>query len=311
MRLIIKVRKNCFSMEFIDFISIAETFTDKFWLQFLIGGLCFLIVFVFQAVALYTIAKREGYGKRWMAFVPILSTYYIGVCAQKNKIYKVDTRKFATVTAIVEGVAILGYLMYFIARSLVSEYIVYDYFYPENYPEMQILMGWDIVGNPSNLNWAKWIALYAYDYILVFFQLAYIILLVFLLTAFYKTYATRRNFMFTVFSVIFPIKGVLFYAVRNNKSVCYEDYVRAEQERQYRMRQQYYSQFNNQNPYNYGYHNQNNGPYDNPYANTNGYNKANQNGNQGNYGKASKPDDPFDEFGETKNSGDPFDELNN
>ncbi len=55
-------------MDFFEYASFAMNFTDTLWVQFLIGGLCFLIVFVFEAIALYTIARREGYKNKWMAY---------------------------------------------------------------------------------------------------------------------------------------------------------------------------------------------------------------------------------------------------
>ena len=82
-------------MDFFQFASYAELFvslsmnpdqtvTNRLWICLLVGGLCFLIVYIFQAVGLFTIAKREGYGNKWMAFVPFFNLYYIGVCAEKN-----------------------------------------------------------------------------------------------------------------------------------------------------------------------------------------------------------------------------------
>ena len=74
-------------MDFFEYANLALQFVDGglFWVPFLVGGLCFATVFVFEGVALYTIAKREGYKNKWMAFIPFFNTYYIGVCAQKNK----------------------------------------------------------------------------------------------------------------------------------------------------------------------------------------------------------------------------------
>ena len=74
-------------MDFFEYANIASLFTNTFWVQLLIGGLCFALVFVFQGIALYTIASRYGYKNKWMAFLPFFNTYYIGVCAQKNKFY--------------------------------------------------------------------------------------------------------------------------------------------------------------------------------------------------------------------------------
>ena len=46
-------------MDFFEYANMARMFANTIWVQFLVGGLCFAIVFVFQAVALFTIASRE------------------------------------------------------------------------------------------------------------------------------------------------------------------------------------------------------------------------------------------------------------
>ena len=74
-------------MDFFQFANYARMFVpfnmdpdgivaNRLWICLLVGGLCFLIVYVFQAVGLFTIARREGYAHKWMAFVPF-STYTI------------------------------------------------------------------------------------------------------------------------------------------------------------------------------------------------------------------------------------------
>ena len=98
-----------------------------------------------------------------------------------------------------------------------------------------------------------------------------------LLICFFQTYASRRYVLFALTSVLFPIMGILFFIVRNNKGVNYRDFIRAEQARQYQQYQQYQQNFN-QNPYNQNPYNRN--PYNNPPP---------SNGGSGS--------DPFDEFG--------------
>ena len=118
-----------------------------------------------------------------------------------------------------------------------------------------------------------------------------------LLICFFQTYACRRYVLFAITSVLFPIMGILFFIVRNNKAINYKEFLAAEQARQYQQYQQYRQQ-NYNNPYNQNYN-------QNPY-NRNPYNNPPQNSGSGT--------DPFDEFGGNSgnNSGntpqnDPFD----
>ena len=91
--------------------------TDKYWWVYILSiGLFFGVVFVLQAIALYTIASRAGYKLKWLAFIPVVSTYYIGVCAQKNKVFnKVDTRIIGLVAAILELLLLGGSAVYYSA----------------------------------------------------------------------------------------------------------------------------------------------------------------------------------------------------
>lgn len=291
-------------MDFFEYASIVQNFTnyDTRWVPYLVGGLCFAIVFIFSAVALYTIASREGYRHKWMAFIPFFNTYYIGVCGQKNKIFNLDAKKVAMVTAVLEALLVAGYVLYYASYEilLAGDYITIRM---EETVSGIPLATYD-VSAPEYLNWAAWCFLNLDTYILWWVQLIYLFLEVLVLSCFFQTFATRRYFLFTLTSVLFPVQGILFFTVRNNTGMNYRDYMRREQERQYRMYQQYNRQ--NNNPYNNPY-NQN--PYNqNPYS-QGGYNPPPQSDRS----TGTSDDDPFSEFGGGNDSGsngsggDPFD----
>ena len=132
----------------------------------------FAIVFVFQAVALFTIASREGYKNKWMAFVPFLNTYYIGVCAQKNKFYNVNTKTIGLIAAITEAVLVFLYIFALISGSLVDKYL-------EKVTETHWLFGeyetytLNIGAVPDNLQWAAWVYRYMSTYILSILDLVF------------------------------------------------------------------------------------------------------------------------------------------
>ena len=270
-------------MDFFKYASFASYFTNELWVKLLVGALCFAIVFVFQAVALFIISGREGYKYRFMAFIPFLSTYYIGVCAQKNRALRsVDTKIFALAAAILEAVLFIGFIVYYVAVELAApyEYVSNSYeLYGITYNEYMV----DIASMPANLVWAGWCSNFLYSYILRWFELVFLFLQIMVLAAFYQTYASRRYFLFTVTSVLFPVSGILFFILRNNKGMSYRDFMRKEQERQYRMYRQYQQQNFNQNPYNQNPYSQNTPP------------------------QSGTPDDPFAEFENQRKPSDPFD----
>lgn len=265
--------------------------TDKYWWVYILSiGLFFGVVFVLQAIALYTIASRAGYKLKWLAFVPVVSTYYIGVCAQKNKVFnKVDTRIIGLVAAILELLLLGGSAVYYSAVRCLAAAGCLDI----KFNEMTNFIDVSVVGVPDGLNWAVWCLEYLYDYILSWFNLVFMVAQVLLLSAFFQTYASRRYFVFTLVSVIVPVQGIIFFVIRNNKGLSYREFMRAEQERRYRTYQQYQQQ--NPNPYN-----------QNPYShNTNTGNPPYDDGQP----RQSPPEDPFSEFGGGSGStnSDPFD----
>ena len=272
-------------MDFFEYASVSATFVNKLWVQLLVGGICFAIVFGFEAVALFIIARREGYKNKWMAFIPFLNTYYIGVCAQKNKFHNIDAKTIGLVTAVFEFLLFVFYVLYYVACYLVRNYEVATETTTTILGMNYTTTEYTLENVPDNLLWAAWMYNYMYRYILRFVDLLFLLCEVCLLITFFQTYACRRYVLFTITSILFPIQGILFFVVRNNKGLNYKEFVRGEQARIYRMYQQQQQQNFNQNPYN-----------QNPYSRT-PYDNA------PNYGSGSAPEDPFGDLGGNSNTG--------
>ena len=285
-------------MDFFQFASYAELFVslsmngivaNRLWICLLVGGLCFLIVYIFQAVGLFTIAKREGYGNKWMAFVPFFNLYYIGVCAEKNKVYGMKARHFAIITAVLELLLVAGYIIYYVSAFSVWIHIKWTpmqnvntgetmYYYANGFKDSM----------PASLDWMGWVFSNLNDYILSWVELVFIVLKLLLLTAFFRTYSARQYVWFSVAGALLPLTGILIYVVRNNKGMSYTDYIRKVRERNYRMYQQQYGNQYNQNPYSGGY----NGGYDG------------QNGYYQGHSQGSSVPDPYDgEYGTSSQGG--------
>ncbi len=291
-------------MDFFEYASIAFQFvnTNTWYVPFIVGGICFLIVFVFQSAGLYVIAGHEGYKNRWMAFVPFLNTYYIGVCAQKNRTFKsVDTRYFALAAAILEALLFAGYTVLYVAQfKLLYAGCVEDVVVEGMYGIQNI--EYRLVNLTPDLYWAAWCFECLNKYILTWVDLAFLVLQVFILSAFFQTFAARRYFLFTITSVLFPVQGILIFILRNNKGMNYRDFIRKEQERQYKMYQQYARQNFESNPYNQNPYSR--GGYGgDPYGGEFGGQTSNV--GQNNQTGASSPDDPFSGLGQDGGD-DPF-----
>lgn len=273
-----------------DYISELFGVKVEWWVSLIVSGLCFAIVYIFQSVGLFIIAKREGYRNRWMAFIPFFNTYYIGVCGQKNKFFNLNTKIIAMVTAILEFVVIAISVLDLVVQIQVTPYL------ESHGGTMQFQENFNALR--PDLLWARWC--YTYLYLVALpLELVYDFGLILILTCFFQTYAARRYFLFTITSIFFPVQGILIFAVRKNKGMRYADYMRAVHERMYR---QYRNQQNfNQNPYNQN-------PYDHsPYSNY--YNRPPYQNEEQQRQSQEAPEDPFSELGSSKNKG-PFDEFN-
>ena len=292
-------------MDFFEYASIADIMNQTFSgtinlpMAFIVGALCFAVVYIFQSVGLFTIANREGIKNKWMAFVPILNTYFIGVCGQKNRFLKVDTKIIALIATIAEALLCVLWALYYIALAqLISSGGINVNAIQDSYTGLYdvYMEASEIVA--SNLNWAAWYISY-YNIFIGIINLVYLFTLIIILNCFFQTYAAKHYFLFTITSIFFPVQGILIFAVRNNKGMRYADYIRTIQERAYR---QYRNQQNfNQNPYN-----------QNPYTQNTYSNDYNRPPYQGEYQpdqQQKAPEDPFSEFGSSKDKG-PFDEFN-
>lgn len=286
-------------MDFFEYASVAQIFvnTNTWYVPLIVGGLCFLAVFAFQAVGLFIISGREGYKHRWMSFVPFFNTYYIGVCGQKNRAFKsVDTRIFSLIAAILEVILVVGFVLFYVAETaLIDAGCVYEVVQENAYGFS--LPEYVLKNVPPSLAWAGWCFEYLDKYILSFVQLAFLVFEVFTLSAFFQTFAARRYMLFTITSVLFPVQGIIIFILRNNSGMNYREYIRREQERQYRMYQQYRRQQSfDQNPYNQNPYSRN--PYDGEYGGAPRNDAPSGNGSS---------DDPFSEFGGNSGNDDPFD----
>lgn len=265
-----------------------DPYYSKYWVSLTVAAICFATLFALEAAALFIIAGKNGYKNRWMAFVPFFNTYYIGVLAAKNKTFKKDTKYFALAMAIAEVVkTAIGVLSIVAVFQIFSPYNVEMGYISAKYEpylggDYLIFQGnYNVSNFPENLNWALWVFNYISD-ISYAVDLIYIVLAVFVLSAFFRSYSPKNYLAFTILSVILPIKSIFMIAVRDNKETDYADYVRDIQRRRYNAYQEYMRNNANQPPFNgYG-----------------GYNGYNGNNAAPHNQEKTPPEDPFGGLGE-------------
>lgn len=280
-------------MEFVTFTEIADAFflilfKDVYkrymWAYFLIGAVCFAVLHTFKAIALYVIARREGFKNRWMAFIPFFSTYYIGVVSDKNKVFRMKAKSVALAAAIIEFLCVAMNIVYYVAQYIIFDggYAVPDYATSQIGNEMfEYFYGeYTIQGLPDNLYAIGWIYAYFSNAFLYWLSLLSMLSNLFLLICFFQTYACKRYVLFSLLSILLSVSGVFMFAVRNNRGRNYGQYLRERQQIRYQQYQEYLRQ---------------NGGYNNP-NNPNWQNGSNPY-NGGSYYGGNTPPDPFDGMG--------------
>lgn len=275
-------------MEIYDFYSVAALFGEFFGgnhpattvlIACVIGAATlWLIMFVLQGIGLYTMAKRRGMKKKFLAFIPFANIYYIGklsgecvVFGQRMKragLYAMIAQTIATILCIA---TVTGQLYLYLKgyEPMIDETIGRSY--------------WPIEGGFVGVV-AKFLNVGIYFVEIV--RLVTSVLMLILLSGLYKKYSPKNYFMLGVLTIMFPARFLIIFFLRKKKPIDFEAYMRARREAYMRQQQQYHQQY-------YGHYGN---PYGNPYGNT--------------YQPPQKPEDPFEEFG-GKTNDEPFEELNN
>lgn len=279
--------------EYVNTYFIGDYYKEYLWQCFLIGFLLYAVIYVFEAVALYTIAKREGYKNRWMAFVPFVNTYYIGVVSDKNSMRNVKSSQIALVAAIAEFLMAAGWIIYYVAVFMIfnGKYAVLQTEYDTTFGVTYVTGYVQAADMPASLNWAYWCFANFENYVLYWIELIYIFANAFVLVSFFRTYSSARYVAFSIFAILFPVKSILMFAVRNNRGKNYGEYLRAKQARQYEAYKEYMRRRGQDgNQYNYNpYTGRPTRPDDNPYGSSSS--------------SSGGADDPFDEFSSSGNNG--------
>lgn len=257
----------------------------------------YLLGHVFGGVGLYTMAKKRGDKLAWMAFLPFLNTYLSGRLAGETNIFGVKCKRLGLYAAILEFVYVAINTFTLTVSMLLmrpSYYeIVTTQYGTQTYLEAQLA----ISQIPMRYRWMPT----TYNVMNIIGIVWYFITLaafIFLYMAFFRKYYARSPMVMAFLCSIFPVRGYVFFAVRNNTPVDYNAWM---QERIRRMQQQQAQQYGYppyggpQQPYNgpqqpYG------GPQQPPYG-------GDPQGGQG---------EPFSDFGDRSapsDSDDPFSDL--
>lgn len=251
----------------------------------LIGLGIWLILFVLQAIGLYTMAKRANMKKKFLAFIPFANIYYMGKLAGNCAVFGHKMKNaglYAMIAQILSTVATLALVF--------SEWYL---FFTHGWPLSNEV---NIFGMPhwEGLTGFSQFVYGVYEYGSAFVSIIGLvskIMLIILMIGLLQKYVPKNYRLLAVLSFMFaPARFIIVFAVRNRQPINFEEYMRRQHEAYIRRQQQYYGNYGN--------------PYGNPYGRP-PYNGNPYGGNNGQTQNNTPPEDPFEEFSSTgaSNSG--------
>lgn len=275
-----------------DGVDLTSAFLTMFWLCF-VG---YVVCYVLMSCALYTMAKRKGLSKIYMAFIPFARYLIAGKLIGNVIMFGKKTDKIGLFALIVTAVytfctvytTVYGY--YFIIEALVSKL-------PILITETNIFINGHALNNLQQAYIPKFFTILGtiLDYLSAICSFAWIYIMYVFWNGFFIKYKPGRSAMYTIVSLFisFSTMGTFFFPIEVGGIFLFI----------FRNREPIKINIVYGNPYNpYG------NPYGNPYQNNpygDPYNQ-NQQGYRDPYGrdvdenkdaqKQSKPEEPFGEF---------------
>lgn len=265
--------------------------------------------YVLRSLGIFVIAKRKNFRYAYVSWIPLAWVYVLGKICGEVTFFGKRIKKFAVFLTIVFSITqiisfiysfmyflpLVGYFLsggevfYILSSSGTVSLPVIGYFGDPHSPIKVVASEFIYVYNGSAelpINIVNFLNILGY--FSDFFDIIEIVFLVLAYKEVFKKYLPNRYFIATFCSII-GLFAPFIFAVRKNKEVNYQEYMRARYEAMYRSRYGANGGF---------------GGYNNQSQNTNepfGQYSQNQNSSQAQAGE------PFEDF--TNKSSDPFDEF--
>lgn len=263
--------------------------------QAMLIGLCiaagiYLVCLVMGGIGMHVMAKKRGMKGSWMAFLPFLNTLYAGKLAGETNFFGKKVKWMGGAAALLEFVHV--------GLSVFSFYILFSFMRPEYCDPITtadgLFGGAEFVSSklPVGMRWML-TADNVCEILIYVFYILMLLAMCLMFYSFYRKYYARSPFIMMFLSALFPFRGIVIFAVRNNAPVDYDAWMRRKMEEFNRRQQQ-------NRPGNYG-----------------GYGGYGDQGGYGGYGGQSEPgsyggtggqggtgENPFPDFGGANGSGD-------
>ena len=193
---------------------------DELYILLAVAGGAYLFCLILGGLALYVMAERAGIKHSWLGFVPFANTYYAGKIAGETPFFGKKMKRAGLYAMLAEIIYVALEVCSLIASIIISN----PGYYETNYSEGAATLTLNLQSIPMGLRWlvsgSTWFT--------VLGLLANLIMLVLMCAVYmglFRKYSPRRSFLFTVISVLLPVKAFTLFAVRNNAPVDYGEYM--------------------------------------------------------------------------------------
>ena len=247
----------------------------------------YLICLILGGIGMHVMAKKRGMKGSWMAFVPFLNTLYAGRLAGEVNVFGKKVKWMGIAATLLEFiyVGLSAFSCYLLFSLLQPGYFTYRTANTIGGEVYQAELVTERV--PLGMRWML-TADNVCEILIYVFYILMLLAMCLMFYSFYRKYYARSPFIMMFLSALFPFRGIVIFAVRNNAPVDYDAWMRRKMEEFNRRQQQ-------NRPGNYGgYNGQGGGPND--PGGSGGYGGA---GGQGGTGE-----NPFPDFGGANGSGD-------
>lgn len=232
-----------------------------------VAAALYFVGLVFGGIGLMKMAKRQNISYWWLGFLPFGNTYLIGKLADETRVFGKRCKRLGLYAMMAEILYFTIEVILLILTFMLTRVEFYGVDATGAYAFIPGKM-WEGYGWVVTLQTALEIISYILWFITFFLMCS-------LYNAFFRRYYVRSPFMMTFLCAVFPLKGYVLFAVRNNHPV---DYTAYQQQRYEEMRRQQEQQYGS-------------------YAG--GGNRPFTDFGNGSYGGGA--DDPFSEFGSNDN----------
>ena len=191
------------------------------------GGL-YLVEHLMGGYALYVMAKRAGIKHGWIGFLPFGCTYLAGKLAGETRVFSARMKRVGLYTMLIEILFVLSSAFVLVLSFLLCRP---EFYAPELLESGEWSGAFQFVESslPTTVRW-----MYPTMQILGYINqaLSFVVIFFFCLLFFalFRKYYPRSPFLMTFLCALLPVRGFVLFAVRNNRAVDYEAYVRRRME---------------------------------------------------------------------------------